>query len=69
MKKSWRVKHHQKSLSAIRRCEKRLRNTRNPIFKVVLNDLRYYLRHKICTRKVHKAYEVLTQEVNTNEKL
>ena len=58
MKKSWRVKHHQKSLNAVRRCEKRLRNTKNPIFKVVLKDLRYYLRHKICTRKVHKAYQL-----------
>lgn len=70
MKKSWRVKHHQKRLRAIRRCENRLRNTKNPIFKVALGDLRYYLRHKICTRKFHKAYQLmLTQEVNTNEKL
>ena len=60
MKKSWRVKHHQKSLNAVRRSEKRLRNTKNPIFKVVLNDLRYYLRHKIYSWKLHKAYKVLT---------
>ena len=64
MKKSWRVKHHQKSLNAIRRCEKRLRNIKNPIFKVVLNDLRYYLRHKICTRKVHKAYQLMLTAVD-----
>lgn len=65
MRKSWRVKHHQKYLQAIRRSKKRIEqnNSLAELLKQVTKDLRYFEKHRVESVKMHRAYKLICRRV------
>lgn len=61
MRKSWRVKHHQEYLQAMRRNKKRIEQNSSlaELLKQVTEDLRYFEKHRVESVKMYRACRLM----------